>query len=118
MSHLRMKRPGAARRRPGDVLEVIARTVNGREIRLPQLAPVWERVLRGDDPPIDVNRRLFAPPDLPQLLKDYDICLDDHSYLPTEFIQQCDRLKHIVFLGTGAASYMNVGELARRGIRV
>jgi hypothetical protein len=29
-----------------------------------------------------------------------------------------DRLKHIVFLGTDAGSYMNVGELAQRGIRV
>src|SRR6185437_14124521 len=30
----------------------------------------------------------------------------------------CTTLKHVVFLGTGAGSYMNVGELAERGIRV
>ena len=48
----------------------------------------------------------------------YDICIDDHSYPPTALVERCDRLKHIVFLGTGAGSYMNVGELAQRGIRV
>jgi hypothetical protein len=48
----------------------------------------------------------------------YDICIDDHSYPPTALVERCDRLKHIVFLGTGAGSYMNVGERAQRGIRV
>ena len=31
---------------------------------------------------------------------------------------QCPELKHIVFLGTGAASYMNVDELKARGVNV
>jgi D-3-phosphoglycerate dehydrogenase / 2-oxoglutarate reductase len=83
-----------------------------------QLAPVWERVIRADDPPIDVNRGAFAPTELPQLLNGYDICIDDHSYLPTELVAQSGTLRHVVFLGTGASSYMNVAELAARGIRV
>jgi D-3-phosphoglycerate dehydrogenase len=83
-----------------------------------QLAAVWESVVRADDPPVDVNRKPFDPPDLPKLLAGYEICIDDHSYLPTEIVAQCEALKHIVFLGTGAASYMNVGELALRGVEV
>ncbi len=83
-----------------------------------QLAPVWQRVLRSGDPTIDVNRKPFAAADLPHLLNGYDICIDDHSYLPTPFLEQCRHLKHIVFLGTGASSYMSLGELAQRGIRV
>ncbi len=83
-----------------------------------QLASVWQRVVRADDPPIDVNRVAFAPAELPRLLNGYDICIDDHSYLPTAPLERCDGLKHIIFLGTGAASYMNIGELAQRGIRV
>jgi D-3-phosphoglycerate dehydrogenase len=83
-----------------------------------QLAPVWQRVVGAADPPIDVNREPYDRAALPQLLKGYDICLDDHSYLPTELVDQCDALKHIVFLGTGAASYMNIAELASRGIAV
>ncbi len=83
-----------------------------------QLAPVWQRVARADDPPIDVNRKPFAAAELPRLLSSYDICIDDHSYMPTDMVEQCDTLKHIVFLGTGAASYMNLAALAQRGIRV
>ncbi len=83
-----------------------------------QLAPVWQNVLRAGDPPIDVNRAAFTADELPRLLDGYDICIDDHSYLPTALAARCAALKHVVFLGTGAASYMNVGELAERGIRV
>jgi len=74
--------------------------------------------VRADDPPIDVNQPGFPPSELPRLLNGYDVCIDDHSYLPTELIEQCAALKHVVFLGTGASSYMNVDELALRGIRV
>jgi D-3-phosphoglycerate dehydrogenase / 2-oxoglutarate reductase len=83
-----------------------------------QLAPIWQRVLRADDPPIDVNRTPHKPAELPRLLQGYDICIDDHSYLPTGLVEQCSALKHVVFLGTGAASYMSVAELAARGITV
>jgi D-3-phosphoglycerate dehydrogenase / 2-oxoglutarate reductase len=83
-----------------------------------QLAPVWASVVRPDDPPIDVNRKPYALADLPAVLKGYDICVDDHSYLPTDLVDKCDALKHVVFLGTGAASYMNIAELAERGIKV
>jgi D-3-phosphoglycerate dehydrogenase / 2-oxoglutarate reductase len=83
-----------------------------------QLAPVWQRVVRADDPPIDVNRKPYAQHELPQVLKGYDICIDDHSYLPTDLVERCDALKHVVFLGTGPASYMNLAALAARGILV
>ncbi|HXZ46359.1 MAG TPA: NAD(P)-dependent oxidoreductase [Pseudolabrys sp.] len=83
-----------------------------------QLAPVWERVVRPDDPPIDVNRKDFARADLPHIVRGYEIAIDDHSYMPTPLVAQCPELKHIVFLGTGPASYMDVGELNARGIKV
>src|ERR1700689_3754768 len=83
-----------------------------------QVAPVWESVVRAADPPIDVNRKPFEHAELPRLLNGYDIGIDDHSYMPTELVAQCDALKHIVFLGTGASSYMNVAELEARGVRV
>jgi D-3-phosphoglycerate dehydrogenase len=83
-----------------------------------QLAPVWDAVVRPDDPKIDVNRKAFAREDLPHVLNGYEIALDDHSYMPTELVAQCPQLKHIVFLGTGAASYMNIDELKSRGVNV
>jgi D-3-phosphoglycerate dehydrogenase len=38
--------------------------------------------------------------------------------MPTPLVAQCPELKHIVFLGTGPASYMNVAEVEARGIKV
>ena len=83
-----------------------------------QLAPVWDKVVRPDDPAIAVNRTDRVGAELPQVVAGYDIALDDHSYMPTELVAQCPELKHIVFLGTGAASYMNIAELNARGITV
>jgi D-3-phosphoglycerate dehydrogenase len=60
----------------------------------------------------------FAREELPLVLAGYEIAIDDHSYMPTELVDRCKMLKHIVFLGTGPASYMNVGEIESRGIKV
>ena len=84
----------------------------------PQLQAVWARVYRPDDPPITVNTAPFERDALPRVLDGYDICIDDHSYMPTDLVRQCRGLKHIVFLGTGAASYMNVDELDGIGVKV
>ena len=83
-----------------------------------QLGAVWDKVIRPDDPAITVNRTVRVGPELPEVIAGYDIAIDDHSYMPTELVAQCPQLKHIVFLGTGAASYMNVAELNGRGIKV
>ena len=60
----------------------------------------------------------FKRDELPLVLAGYDIALDDHSYMPTELVARCKQLKHIVFLGTGAASYMNVDDLKANGVTV
>src|SRR6266576_6641116 len=83
-----------------------------------QLDAVFARVHRGDDPPIVVNTEPFERAALPHVLDGYDICVDDHSYMPTELVAQCPSLRHIVFLGTGASSYMDVPALKSRGVTV
>ena len=83
-----------------------------------QLDQVFARVHRPDDPPIVVNTKPFNGTDLPRLVEGYDILIDDHSYMPTEIMAKCAGLKHIVFLGTGASSYMDVPSLAALGIAV
>ena len=83
------------------------------------LADVFRRVVRPDDPPVTVNEQLEVPPDtLPGLLAGYDFVFDDHSQMPTEVMRRCTGLKHIIFLGTGARSYMHPDELAEHGITV
>lgn len=83
-----------------------------------QLEPIFRRVLRLDDPSISANTAPFERHELPRVLDGYAICLDDHTKLPTELVAQCPALKHIVFLGTGAASYMDVAAIEQLGIKV
>jgi D-3-phosphoglycerate dehydrogenase len=83
-----------------------------------QLGAVWQRVHRPDDPPIMINTVPFAKEELPRVIGEHDIAIDDHSYMPTSLVRQCRNLKHIVFLGTGAASYMNVPEIETLGVKV
>lgn len=84
-----------------------------------EMAAVFERVSRSDDPPIRVNRQpRIRPDELKGLLAGYDFVLDDHTALPTDTMQACRGLKHIVFLGTGARSYMDPEALGALGISV
>jgi D-3-phosphoglycerate dehydrogenase / 2-oxoglutarate reductase len=83
------------------------------------LASVFHRVLRLTDPPMDVvERGEIKPDELPGLTAGYDFIFDDHTQLPTEAMRACTGLKHIIFLGTGARSYMHPEELAALGITV
>ena len=83
------------------------------------LASVFARVSHPGDKPVDVNEQGDIPAEaLPGLLKGYDFVLDDHTQMPVEALKLCPTLKHIIFLGTGARSYMNPEALAEIGITV
>jgi D-3-phosphoglycerate dehydrogenase len=83
------------------------------------LAAVFRQVVRPDDPQVDVvERGHIAAEDLPGLIAGYDFVFDDHTQMPTTTMRSCKDLKHIIFLGTGARSYMHPEELAELGITV
>ena len=83
------------------------------------LAEIFERQRKPDDPDVTVNLDPNIKPDQwPTLLRSSEIGVVDHTALPTEVAKQCKGLKHVVFLGTGARSYMNPEELAEFGISV
>jgi D-3-phosphoglycerate dehydrogenase / 2-oxoglutarate reductase len=84
-----------------------------------QMDAVFRRVVRADDPPVAVNlQHDVTPAELPGLLAGHDFILDDHTTLPTDALRRCPGLKHVIFLGTGARSYMNPDELGELGIEV
>lgn len=83
-----------------------------------QLEAAWVRVYRADDPPVDVNTTPFAREAVPDIVAGYQICINDHSYFPEPILRRCRDLKHIVFLGTGAASYVDMAAAERLGIGV
>jgi D-3-phosphoglycerate dehydrogenase len=83
------------------------------------LAVIFERLEKPGDPKVRINRDPDITPDqYPKLLDGAEIAVVDHTALPTEIAKQCKGLKHVVFLGTGARSYMNPEELSQLGIEV
>jgi D-3-phosphoglycerate dehydrogenase len=83
------------------------------------LATIFERQTVAGDPPVKVNRNADITADeIPAALGGAEIIIIDHTPLPTEIAKKCTGLKHVVFLGTGARSYMNPEELAELGIAV
>ena len=83
------------------------------------LAVIFERLTKPGDPEVRIDRDPDVTPDqLPGVLDGAEIAIVDHTALPTEIARNCAGLKHVVFLGTGARSYMNPEELAGLGIEV
>ena len=83
------------------------------------LADIFERQRKPDDPAVRVNLNPdITPEQIPALLDGAGIVVIDHTALPTDIARRCGGLKHVVFLGTGARSYMNPEELAELGIAV
>ncbi|QUS38418.1 3-phosphoglycerate dehydrogenase [Tardiphaga alba] len=84
-----------------------------------ELAKILERLTQPGDIAIRINRdEDIKSADLPKVLDGAEIAIVDHTYVPTDVARQCTGLKHIVFLGTGARSYMHLEELAELGIEV
>ena len=83
------------------------------------LATIFERLEKPGDPKVRIHRDPdIASGQLPKVLDGAEIAIVDHTALPTDIARQCAGLKHVVFLGTGARSYMNPEELAEIGISV
>jgi len=83
------------------------------------LADIFGRQNKAGDPAVRINRNADIKPEhIPALLDGAEIVIIDHTPLPTDVARRCNDLKHVVFLGTGARSYMNPEELAELGIEV
>jgi D-3-phosphoglycerate dehydrogenase len=84
-----------------------------------ELADICEAQAKAGDPSVALHR----DPDItsgriPGLVGNAEIVIIDHTNLPTDIARQCKALRHVVFMGTGARSYMNIEELAELGIEV
>ena len=60
----------------------------------------------------------ITPDALPAVLAGAAVAVIDHTALPDEIAARCQGLAHVVFLGTGARSYMDPEALADLGIAV
>jgi D-3-phosphoglycerate dehydrogenase len=84
----------------------------------PDIDRVWRRVHGPKDIPIVVNMGPVAEADVPAKVAGYDIVINDATYFSAPTLGKCGALKHIVFLGTGAASFVDIAAAKRLGIKV
>lgn len=85
----------------------------------PDIDTLWKRVVKPGDIPIEV--KLGGP--LPEgevaaTIKGYDTIVVDATYFTDATLKKCTDLRHIVFLGTGAGSYIDLAAAERQGIKI
>lgn len=84
----------------------------------PDIDRVWKMVHGSGDIAITVNMGPVADVDIPKTVAGYDTVINDASYFNEATLKACTGLKHIVFLGTGAASFVDLAAAQKHGIKV
>ncbi|MBN9090172.1 MAG: 3-phosphoglycerate dehydrogenase [Reyranella sp.] len=84
----------------------------------PDIDKVWKRVHGANDIPVTVGMGPVDEPDVPAKIAGYDTVINDATYFSAPTLAKCAGLKHIVFLGTGAASFVDVAAAQKLGIKV
>ena len=84
----------------------------------PDIDRVWKRVHGPGDIAVAVNMGPIAEADIPKQVDGYDTVINDATYFNEKTLALCKGLRHIVFLGTGAASFVDLAAASRLGIKV
>ena len=84
----------------------------------PDIDRVWKRVHGPADVPITVAMGPVSEEEVPGKVAGYDTIINDATYFSEPTLKRCTGLKHIVFLGTGAASFVDLAAAERLGIKV
>jgi len=79
---------------------------------------LWQEAYRSNDIPITVITDSGQAADVVERLRGFDICINDHTYFDADLLSRCKGLKRIVFLGTGASSFIDLTAAERYGIGV
>jgi D-3-phosphoglycerate dehydrogenase len=79
---------------------------------------VWKQVHGAKDIPIVVNMGPVTEAEVPAQVAGYDTVINDATYFSAPTLEKCGGVKHIVFLGTGAASFVDIAAAKRLGIKV
>jgi D-3-phosphoglycerate dehydrogenase / 2-oxoglutarate reductase len=69
-------------------------------------------------PDLEINLGSPSPAEVATLLAGVPLAMNDHTIFDEQLLAACPSLEAIVFLGTGAASYIDLAAAERQGIRV
>jgi D-3-phosphoglycerate dehydrogenase len=84
----------------------------------PFLHELYQGELAQIVPELEINLGSPSAAEALALLADATLAMNDHTMMDEALLAACPRLEAIVFLGTGAASYIDLAAAERLGIRV
>ncbi len=86
----------------------------------PDIDRLWKEVVKPGDIDVAINMGPVGETDIPQLIQGFDTVVNDATYFKAETLRTCRNkgLRHIVFLGTGAGSFIDLAAAEREGIKV
>src|SRR3981189_3094376 len=84
----------------------------------PDIDRVWTKVHGPGDIAIAINMGPVGEADIPKRVDGYDTVINDATYFSETTLRLCRGLRHIVFLGTGAASFVDLAAASRLGPKV
>ena len=84
----------------------------------PDIDAVWRQVHTAKDHPVAINMGPVDEAEIPRLQAGYDTIILDATYFKEATLKACAGLEHIVFLGTGAGSFVDLAAAGRLGIKV
>jgi D-3-phosphoglycerate dehydrogenase len=79
---------------------------------------LYQGELRAIVPDLEINIGSPTTAEAIQLLESRAFAMNDHTMMDAALLEACPSLKAIVFLGTGAASYIDLEAAKRLGVRV
>lgn len=86
----------------------------------PDIDRLWKDVVKPGDIDVAVNMGPVGEHDIPRLVQGFDTVINDATYFNAGTLHACNAkgLRHIVFLGTGAGSFIDLAAAEREGIKV
>ena len=84
----------------------------------PDIDRVWKKIHGPGDIEVAINMGPVAEAEIPKQVDGYDTVINDATYFNETTLKLCRGLRHIVFLGTGAASFVDLAAASRLGIKV
>jgi len=84
----------------------------------PFLHELYRGELAAIVPDLEINLGSPSPAEVKALLAGAPLAMNDHTLFDEALLAACPSLEAIVFLGTGAASYIDLKAAERQGIRV
>ena len=84
----------------------------------PELWSLYETHGRTILPALEPHFGDPAPEDIPALVSGFTGVLNGHTRMPASVLESCPDLRHVVFLGTGASTYVDLDAAESLGIEV